>query len=115
MSEVIDRPPVVDRPPVESKKEEDTKPPGRYTIEAWSGGHVCSAKVMATLREVFEVPLPVADHLVNVLRNTRRAPVALNLTKDVAEAKAAKAEAFLNDLVGDCTCGHRMKFTPVPE
>lgn len=115
MNEVVDRPPVIDRPPVEDKKDEATKPPQKYTIEAWAGGHVCVAKVMATLIEVFEVPMPVASKLVEVLRYNRRAPVALGLSKDMAESKAAKAEAFLNDMVGDCTCGHRMKFTPVPE
>lgn len=115
MSEVIDRPPVINRPPLEDKKDEATKPPQKYTIEAWAGGHVCAAKVMATLVDVFEVPFPVASRLVEVLRSTRRAPVALGLSKDMAESKAAKAEAFLADMVGNCGCGHRMKFTPVPE
>ena len=112
MSEVVDRPGVVN--PTQAERAE-TKPPQRYNVQAWTAGHHCSAKFIIVVGEVFKINSAVAGRLSEHLRSNPRVAVALNLTNDVAEMQAARANQKLKEMVGDCQCGHKIEFVPVPQ
>ena len=113
MSEVIDRP-KLDQPPVEIHKPEAIKPPQRYVIEAWSPGRFCGGKLMVVITEEFSIPESVAATLITAMQSSRKIPVALGLSKEVAEAKADSATRRMDEMVNGCPCGSRLKFVPVP-
>lgn len=112
MSEVIDRP-KVDQPPVEDRRLEEVKPPERFTVEAWSPGNFCSGKLVKVITSEFSVPSSVAMSLVSAMQSTRKVPVALGLTKELAETKCSNANKMMDELVNGCPCGSRTKFVPV--
>ena len=112
MSKVVDRP-ELKVPPVEGEKL-DPKKPIRYHIEAWSPGRFCAGKFMMVVTEVFDVPLAVAGGLSSAMKTYNKVPVALDMTLDIAEAKAAMATKRMDELVDGCHCGSRLKFIPVP-
>ena len=114
MSEVIDRPKTA-TPPKNEESPIEPKQPIKYVIEAWTTGIFCSGKFVMVAVDIFKIAPATANELARQMSYHKKVPVALGLTKDVAEAKSHLATKKMEELVDGCVCGSAIKFVPVPQ
>ena len=92
---------------------EEIKKPQRYNFEARTTGIFCFSKFVMVAIEVFSISKVIAEPLCVSIYIEKVVEISFDLTFDVAEMRAYKANKFMDELVGTCKCGSQLKFIPV--